>query len=552
MYRIMFIDDDSLILRRLHQILKWEELGFEILPDALNGAAALERIQEMPPDVIVCDINMPEMDGLTLAEKVKELYPGIQYILLTVNDSFGCAQQALNVGVDHYLLKPIDAEKILEIIQKIKAQMESSYSEMEYLSTLKSKALWSEKMIREKFLNWLVTGRQPLSEEELRERFAFYQIPILALEFQILSIHINAFENRMAHTKGAEELLYTAIDTIEDSLCSYSDWVVFSDSFYNINIIWGFGGENDLLKPGIDFIGRMIRENLLFQLNLSVTVFYSRRYQGARNLYCCYYETKFLHRYTATVMNKGVLSFEEYTQSALEDSVDFDKLRSDTLKQLRKGDFETLKQHFYSALEHTVKIGSLESFNMLRIDFIMTGIMFLQENRIALPDVFHRHFSPLAEITERDNIDECLRFLEVYFGEILSYVKRHKISSGNRILEKCKELIFENISLQGMSVKWLSTQLYINENYLSRLFKTENGISLNRYIMKQRMDKAKQYLDERSSNLQQISQMVGFADPFYFSKCFKKEYGIAPSKYAANAEPDPAYKKGRNIDDWII
>ena len=94
-----------------------------------------------------------------------------------------------------------------------------------------------------------------------------------------------------------------------------------------------------MLKPGIDFIGRMIRENLLFQLNLSVTVFYSRRYQGARNLYCCYYETKFLHRYTATVMNKGVLSFEEYTQSALEDSVDFDKLRSDTLKQLRKGEF---------------------------------------------------------------------------------------------------------------------------------------------------------------------------------------------------------------------
>ena len=90
----------------------------------MNGAAALEQIQEMPPDVIVCDINMPEMDGLTLAEKVKELSAGeSQYILLTVNDSFGCAQQALNVGVDHYLLKPIDAqEKILEIIQKIKVQ----------------------------------------------------------------------------------------------------------------------------------------------------------------------------------------------------------------------------------------------------------------------------------------------------------------------------------------------------------------------------------------------------------------------------------------------
>ena len=536
MYKIMFIDDDSLILRRLHQILNWKELGFEILPDATDGIAALKQIKKLPPDVIVCDINMPEMDGLTLAEQVKKIYPDIQYILLTVNDSFGCAQQALNLGVDHYLLKPIDSEKILEIIQKIKAQMESSQSKMEYLSTLENKALWSEKMIREKFLNWLVTGRQPLSEDELRERFEFYRIPVHAQEFQILSIHLNSFENRVAQTRGAEELIYTAIDTIEDSLCSYSDWVVFSDSFYNINIIWGSGGETELLKPGIDFIGQMIKENLLFQLNLSVTVFYSRRYQGARNLYCCYYETKFLHQYTAPVMDKGVLSFEEYMKSALDASVDFDKLRSDTLKQLRKGDFETLKQHFYAALKDTVRKGSLESFNMLRIDFIMTGIMFLQENKVALQDVFNRHFSPLAEVTERDNLEECLLFLEEYFGEILGYIKRHKISSGNRILEKCKELIYENISLQSMSVKWLSTQLYINENYLSRLFKAENGISLTRFIMKQRMEIARRYLDEGSNNLQQISQKVGFSDPFYFSKCFKKEYGIAPSKYSLNVK----------------
>ena len=62
MYKIMFIDDDSLILRRLHQILNWKELGFEILPDATDGIAALKQIKELPPDVIVCDINMPEID----------------------------------------------------------------------------------------------------------------------------------------------------------------------------------------------------------------------------------------------------------------------------------------------------------------------------------------------------------------------------------------------------------------------------------------------------------------------------------------------------------
>ena len=69
MYKIMFIDDDTLILRRLHQILNWNQKGFCILPDAADGITALTNISQTEPDIIICDINMPNMDGLTLADK---------------------------------------------------------------------------------------------------------------------------------------------------------------------------------------------------------------------------------------------------------------------------------------------------------------------------------------------------------------------------------------------------------------------------------------------------------------------------------------------------
>lgn len=94
-YKIMFVDDDLLILRRLHQILDWKNLGFDLLPDAANGNIALDLIRNSIPDVIICDINMPSMNGLELIEKLKALYPSIQCILLTVNDSFGCVQRKL-------------------------------------------------------------------------------------------------------------------------------------------------------------------------------------------------------------------------------------------------------------------------------------------------------------------------------------------------------------------------------------------------------------------------------------------------------------------------
>ena len=186
MYKIMFIDDDPLIVRRLHQIMNWTSMGFEIPEDASDGNEALDKISQNPPDIIICDINMPNMDGLTLAEKIKSSFPHIEFIILTVNDSFGCAQQALNTGVDHYLLKPIDPEELGLIIKKILKGLESSQQERQYLDTLKDKALLSEHMIREKFLNWLVSGRQPLSEEQIRERFAFYQIQVSGQEFQVL------------------------------------------------------------------------------------------------------------------------------------------------------------------------------------------------------------------------------------------------------------------------------------------------------------------------------------------------------------------------------
>ena len=536
MYKIMFIDDDPLILRRLHQILDWPSMGFENPEDASDGNAALTQINLNPPDIIICDINMPNMDGLTLAEKIKEDFPHIEFVILTVNDSFGCAQQALNTGVDHYLLKPIDPEELAAVIIKIKKGLESSQREKIYLNSLKDKALLSEHMIREKFLNWLVSGRQPLSEEQIKERFSFYQIPVSGQEFQILSVHINSFTDKMRGAGSIEDLSDKAKSTIEDSLYDYQDWVVFSDSFYNLIIIFGLQNESPLSNPSIDLIGQMIRDNLLFQLNLSVTVFYSRKYQGARNLYRCYYDTKFLCQYIPSVINKGVLSFDEYIHSSLDSSFNFDTLRSDTLKYLRSGNSEELEKLLSSTLVHALEIGSIESFNMLRIDFILTGIMFLQENRIAMQDVFQKHFSPLAEVLEYNSADNCIVFLNRYFNRILHYIDANKISSQSKITEKCIELIIENISYQHMSVKWLASQLYINENYLSRLFKTETGISLNKYITKQRMKSAKHYLDRGYSNLQQVSSAVGFSDPFYFSKCFKKEYGIAPSKYLQNTQ----------------
>lgn len=531
MYKIMFVDDDPLILRRLHQILDWKELEFEILPDASDGISALSRLKSAVPDIIICDINMPNMDGLELAAILKEHYPDIHCILLTVNDSFGCAQQALNIGVSHYLLKPIEPGSLKELILKILSQLDSSRKKEDYISVLYSKALLNERMIRDKFLNWLVSGRQTLDEQQLKERFAFYQIPLHGEEYQIIAVHIDSMHFPAPMEKNVDDLMQTAIKCIEDTLSDYPNSVVFTDSFYQCNILMGFERTSGIPGPGVELICRLLRDNLLFDLNLSATIFYSCRYKGLSNIYRCYYETKFLSRYSPSVLDKGILSFEEYMQNAFDMEMDLDSIRSTTFRLLRLGDDSGLDKHVYATLKPTFSRNSFDTFNMLRIDFVMTGLMFLRENKLALQDIFDRHYMPLSDVMELNELEDCARFLRQYFHQILQYIRNNKVSSSRRITEKCVELIEQNLSSPELSVKWLSSQLYMNENYLSRMFRKEMNLPLVKYMMQKKMEAAKKYLDEGYTNLQEVSRLTGFSDPLYFSKCFKKEYGIAPSRY---------------------
>lgn len=532
MYKIMFVDDEPLILRRLHQILDWQSLGFEILPDATDGTIALKQLNCFQPDVMICDINMPNMDGLTLAQKAREIYPSMHCIILTVNDSFGCAQQALNIGVDHYLLKPIDPTKIEELIRSIHDQLNENRQQNQYVSTLYNKAQISEKMIRDKFLNWVVSGRHPLSEQQLIEKFEFYQLPINANEFQMISVHINSLHEYILEENNMEELLRNVTQQIEDTLYDYHNCVVFGDQFYNLIILMGLNPKDTVFTPNALVICHSIRDSLLFNLNLPVTLFYSRPYSGYQNIYRCYYDTKFLSKYTKEIINKGIISYEEYVQTSKNSSIDLNSIRSHVLKYLRTNTMASLKNYVQKVIStYSPPKANIESFNMLKIDFILTGIMFLHENKTSITDIFDKYFDPLSEIIECDKADTCMDFINSFYTHILSYLHSNKISSGRRLAEKTIELIENNISHPDLNVKWLASQLYVNDNYLSRQFHKEINIPLIKYISNKKLETAKNYLDQGFQNVQQVSKLSGFTDPLYFSKCFKKQFGVSPSKY---------------------
>ena len=125
MYRVVLVDDERLIVRGLSSVVPWAELGCEVCGTACDGNSGLELIRSLRPDMVITDIRMPNMDGLTMLAALRSEYPEIQTTVLTAYRDFEYARQAITLGVCRYLLKPSDLEELKETIRLMASRLDA-------------------------------------------------------------------------------------------------------------------------------------------------------------------------------------------------------------------------------------------------------------------------------------------------------------------------------------------------------------------------------------------------------------------------------------------
>ena len=125
MYRVVLVDDERLIIRGLSTVVPWAELGCEVAGAAHDGAAGLALIRELRPDIVMTDIRMPNMDGLTMLAAIRSEFPEIQMSVLTAYRDFEYARRAITLGVCRYLLKPSDLEELKEAVKQMASRLDA-------------------------------------------------------------------------------------------------------------------------------------------------------------------------------------------------------------------------------------------------------------------------------------------------------------------------------------------------------------------------------------------------------------------------------------------
>ena len=164
-YSLLLVDDEEEVIQIIIKKMNWEALGFTVVGYAGNGVKALEMVEEYQPDVVMTDIKMPYMDGIELTRQVKERYPETKILVFTGFDEFEYAREAVHMGVEEYILKPINSMELSEIFAQLKKKLDQEISEKRNVETLQQYYMESLPLLQANFYSTLIEGR--IAGEEL-------------------------------------------------------------------------------------------------------------------------------------------------------------------------------------------------------------------------------------------------------------------------------------------------------------------------------------------------------------------------------------------------
>ncbi|WP_459967577.1 response regulator [Paenibacillus sp. JCM 10914] len=537
---MLLVDDEADVREGLVQEIDWESCGFAVIGTAENGREASDLAERLEPDVVITDISMPFLDGLQLAAWIREHQPLCKIVILTGYDEFDYARQAITLSVDEYLLKPFSADSFTDLLRRIKDRMDTELVEREDIRHLKEHYRTSLPLLRESFLASLLTRKLPrtIIEEKMRKYGltlggGCYLTAVIAVYPSAL-LDEEASGSSLRDSGDLDLMLHAILNIAKDSLGSLSLGSAF---IYQDNIVLLFMNQDGAAAAWLEHVqvtlNRLLK-NIHHYLKLFVTIGVGSRVRDLSELKLSYQDALLALDYRLVLGAEKVIYIDDVEQPRQE-GIRLDELKEQTLiRSLKLGTEEELTNSISRIFDELIGIScTIHEVQIYLLEVVTTVLRTAKESGIELEDLFGPGFQLHAEIFKFSGIPEAKAGLL----DIGLMIRRQIVSTRQHtykdIVAKAISYTRENYGQPELTLQKLCAHLHISAGYFSGVFKRETKMTYGQYVMQIRMEMAKELL--RSSDLKafEIAERVGYADPNYFSFCFKKQAGISPKEYRA-------------------
>lgn len=522
MYKIFIVEDEFLVREGIRNKINWENTQFMLSGEASDGEMALAMIQEIKPDILVTDIRMPFMDGLELSRIVKRTLPWIHIIILSGHDEFEYARDAISIGVDEYILKPINSSILLATLEKVAQSIEEEKKKRIDAELLRMQLESTNNLIIEHFLEELVIGA--IGTSDAIERAQGLGIDLLAKRYVVIEGRFD-FDN----TESNSTVKIKA--NIGNLLKGRSDIIWFFRSYDSLVLI--IKGESDeaVIETAYQ-VSQVIRYEIE-RNNLGIfTIGIGSVAERIGAIPDSYLDAIKVHRLLGSIRRGHIVGIRDIESGEISTStfMPSEAPVSEKLRYATKEDIPRLINQWTRSMDKTNFQTALMGYYFL-MDVLMTAARLINELGGDYHQVLPEVDKPAKLFEVACNKEIFTSFAEDMIKRTIDFRDSCEDLKYGRIIQKAREFINANYHDSGISLHTVAAVVSLSPNHFSTIFSQETGETFIEYLTRIRIENAKRLLAEGNMKTTDIAYAVGYNEAHYFSYIFKKNTGLTPREF---------------------
>ena len=526
MKTIAIIDDEFYFRQVLLKYIAAFAEQYTVIGEACNGADGIKLIDQFHPDIVLLDISMPQLNGFSVVQHALHQEKKPRFIIISGYDRFDYAQKAIRLGVEDFLLKPITPQNLFECLQKVSNNIDVNRSISQTLSALTQKEHRNKAYLVSTFMHRLMQGGS--FSDELIQLADEIHFPADSACFASASLSITQ-QGDLPDKKTLDIYAFAAENILNELLAESKMQCIGTTDNTSILLLFAMqentGKNTSTLEDALQKMTTALNRNRQLAITVCVDspcaelkdIPHACRNILALQQYCIFYSMNGIYDYPS---NSGAIHVQ----------------LSDQLLNARK-------QEISRCIRSNNYLGIITNSRAV-FDLIQTQkpepVHTIRQLRILLKEIADicMEYNVKFDVTlELDNDNKCNTLQEIQAAymklvHLLTGAVTNPVQPFNHItIAKVKNYIEDHFNEPELGSCLLSRIFNINEQHLCFLFKKHTDSTIGNYILNIRMQTAKQLLDLSNYNISETAARVGYHDAGYFSKCFKKYYGISPKHY---------------------
>lgn len=528
--KILLVDDEPIITRGLTKLINWEEAGFRIIGTADNAQDAAKIVELDRPDVIITDLQMPDISGMNFIKSISASGLNIKVVVLSGYSEFEYAREAFGYGIMEYLLKPVTRQKLLEVLKNVSDAISRERAFNDRITLLKAQLNESMPLLKQKFLLDVLRG-DITEEDNILKKAEFLDMNLSGSGYVALALSIdNIGSNELFPQKKDIVLLKFAAENIATEIIGarYKSYPAESgDTLFLLLVL----DRDDLPVKDIFDAASEIKESLHEHLKALASIGISRVYSKLKFAVKAFNEANYALKLGYSQGYGSIVhinSFMLQQESRNEYPLDSEK--------------KVIEGVIFDASVNPAELASLLVKSFVEASGGKAEILygFCQEFLVQLrrslrgfnanPDSI-LPYNGAAELKSLCNsVPQLFDWLKEVIVKVARCVAEKRKAREYDVVQEAKTYIDSNFS-EDLSLGRVANRVYMSPTYFSALFKSKTGENFSEYLTRVRMEAAARQLCDNTFKTYEIAEAFGYKNPRYFSEAFKKYYGLTPSEY---------------------